>query len=112
IQILNFIQFAYSRNQEEPMPNLTQQVFDHTASTYDHDRSRLVPAFDRIYARALELIPPRARSIVDLGAGSGLFTILLRQHFPNAHIHVIDFSAPMLALAHKRLGIDSGISYL
>src|SRR6185312_14260572 len=47
-----------------------------------------------------------------LGAGSGLFTILLRQHFPNAHIHVIDFSAPMLALAHERLGIDSGISYL
>lgn len=93
------------------MPNNTQAVFDATASTYDRDRSRLIPGCDRLYSRALELIPPQAKSIVDLGAGSGLLSILLRQRFPAAHIHLIDFSAPMLALAKQRLGNDPNISY-
>ena len=93
------------------MPNNTQAVFDATASTYDRDRSRLIPGCDRIYSRALELIPANAKSIVDLGAGSGLLTILLRQRFPTAHIHLIDFSAPMLALAKQRLGDDPNLTF-
>ncbi len=93
------------------MPNNTQAVFDATASTYDRDRSRLIPGYDRLYSRALELIPPQAKNIVDLGAGSGLLTILLRQRFPVAHIHLIDFSAPMLALAKQRLGDDPNLTF-
>jgi tRNA (cmo5U34)-methyltransferase len=93
------------------MLNNTQAVFDATASTYDRDRSRLIPGCDRFYSRAIELIPANAKSIVDLGAGSGLLTILLRQHCPAAHIHLIDFSAPMLALAKQRLGDDPNLTF-
>ena len=93
------------------MANLTQQVFDATASTYDRDRSRLIPGFDAFYRWTIDLIPAHAQRIVDLGAGSGLLTVLIRQRFPQAHIHLIDFSAPMLDLARARLGDDPLLTY-
>jgi tRNA (cmo5U34)-methyltransferase len=83
--------------------NLTREVFDATASTYDAARSKLIPCYDDFYRWAVDLIPPGAKTIVDLGAGSGLFTVLIRNRFPNAQIHAIDFSEPMLALARERL---------
>jgi tRNA (cmo5U34)-methyltransferase len=91
--------------------NQTQAVFDATASTYDRDRSRLIPGCDTFYRWALDLIPARAKTILDLGAGSGLLTILIRQRFPEAHIHLVDFSAPMLEFAWQRLGDDPNLTF-
>ncbi|HWB33029.1 MAG TPA: methyltransferase domain-containing protein [Acidobacteriaceae bacterium] len=93
------------------MPNLTRQVFDATAATYDRDRSLLIPGCDTFYRWAVDLIPPRARTILDLGAGSGLLTVLVRARFPDAHIHLVDFSAPMLDLARERLVGDGNVSF-
>jgi tRNA (cmo5U34)-methyltransferase len=93
------------------MPNLTRQVFDATASTYDRDRSRLVPNCDAFYRWAIDLVPPRAKTILDLGAGSGLLTALVRARLPHAHIHLIDFSAPMLELARQRLAGDENLTF-
>lgn len=93
------------------MINRTQEVFDATASTYDADRSRLIPGCDNFYRWAIDLIPSRAKIICELGAGSGLMTRLLRDRFPTAHLHVIDFSAPMLDLARERLRDDVNISW-
>ena len=93
------------------MINRTKAVFDATASTYDADRSRLIPGCDTFYRWAIDLIPAGAKNIVDLGAGSGLLTILIRNRFPNARIHLIDFSTPMLSLAGDRLGNDRNITY-
>lgn len=93
------------------MANATQQVFDTTASTYDKDRSRLIPGCDAFYRWALDLIPAGAKHIVDLGAGSGLLSALVRDRFPNARIHLIDFSGPMLELARSRLGDDPRITF-
>jgi tRNA (cmo5U34)-methyltransferase len=93
------------------MTNRTLEVFDTTASTYDIDRSRLIPCCDAFYRWAIDLIPSRAKTIVDLGAGSGLLTQLIRDRFPEAHIHLIDFSGSMLELARKRLGGDARITF-
>ena len=93
------------------MTNSTQAVFDATDSTYDQDRFRLIPGCDTFYRWAIDLIPPRAKNILDLGAGSGLLTTLIRNHFPDACIHLVDFSAPMLSLAGDRLGNDPHITY-
>src|SRR5271167_4246663 len=91
--------------------NNTQAVFDATASTYDRDRSLLIPGCDTFYRWAVDLIPARAKTIVDLGAGSGLLTMLIRQRLPHAHIHLSDFSAPMLELARERLGDDPKLTF-
>ncbi len=93
------------------MPNLTQQVFDATASTYDRDRAKLIPGCDSFYRWALDLIPVRAKRMIELGTGSGLLTAMLRSRFPGARIHAVDFSAAMLELARGRLGVDSKIVY-
>jgi tRNA (cmo5U34)-methyltransferase len=86
------------------MANRTKEVFDATASSYDVDRSRLIPGCDSFYRWAIDLIPAHARHVLDLGAGSGLLTVLIHNRFPQARIHLIDFSAPMLDLARRRLG--------
>jgi tRNA (cmo5U34)-methyltransferase len=93
------------------MANLTKQVFDATASTYDRDRTLLIPGCAAFYRWAVDLIPAGAKQIVDLGAGSGLLTQLVRQRFPNAHIHLMDFSEAMLDLARKRLGDDENLAF-
>lgn len=86
------------------MANRTKEVFDATASSYDADRSRLISGCDSFYRWAIDLIPAHARHVLDLGAGSGLLTVLIHNRFPQARIHLIDFSAPMLDLARQRLG--------
>ena len=92
-------------------PNNTQAVFDATAATYDRDRMKLIPGHEGFYAAALELIPQDAKLIVDLGAGSGLFSAMLHAAFPNADLYLIDFSESMLALARQRLGTSPRITY-
>ena len=91
--------------------NQTKNVFDATASAYDIDRSRLIPGCDTFYRWAIDLIPPCASTILDLGAGSGLLTVLVRKRFPQACIHLIDFSGPMLDLARQRLGDDPNLVF-
>lgn len=91
--------------------NCTRHVFDATASTYDKDRARLIPGCETFYRWALELIPLRASRIVELGAGSGLFSAMIRNRFPEAELELVDFSGPMLELAKQRLGDDPKITY-
>jgi len=86
--------------------NNSRAVFDATAANYDRDRVKLIPGHEGFYAAALELIPTDAMRIVELGAGSGLFSAMLRAAFPEAHLTLIDFSENMLALARNRLGND------
>ena len=93
------------------MSNNTRSVFDATASTYDRDRSRLIPCHDRFYGSVLELLPEDANRIIDLGAGSGILTAFLRDRLPDAHIRLVDFSEPMLDLARKRLGEDAHLTF-
>lgn len=93
------------------MPNQTKAVFDTTASIYDNDRSLLIPGCETFYRWAIDLIPDGTRRIVELGAGSGLLTVLVRERFPEAKIHLMDFSGAMLDCARRRLGESPNITY-
>jgi tRNA (cmo5U34)-methyltransferase len=100
--------FAYALFMSE---NHTKAVFDATASTYDRDRSLLIPGCDVFYRWALDLIPRGANTILDLGAGSGLLSAMVRDRFPKAHLHLVDFSDAMLELARQRMGGDANVTF-
>jgi tRNA (cmo5U34)-methyltransferase len=93
------------------MPTITQEVFDITASTYDADRAKLIPCYDALYRRTTDLIPAHAGHILDLGAGTGLLSAHVRSWYPEAHIHLLDVSAPMIDRARQRLAGDTNVSY-
>lgn len=89
----------------------TRAVFDSTASAYDPARARLIPGFDSFYGTALALVPKSARKIVDLGAGTGLFSEMLQRRVPDAELLLVDNSEPMLAQARERFGHDERVRY-
>ena len=89
----------------------TQAIFDITAPTYDADRAKLIPCYDAFHRRATDLIPAGATHILDLGAGTGILTTFVRTWYPAAHIHLMDFSAPMIDLARKRLAADTNVGF-
>ena len=91
--------------------NQSRAVFDATAATYDRDRMKLIPGHETFYAAALEPIPTDAMKIVELGAGSGLFSTMLRAAFPETQLTLVDFSEKMLELARGRLGDDPHITF-
>lgn len=88
-----------------------QRVFDAGAQSYDVERRLLIPCFDAFYGNALEVIrdwggPPRPR-VVDLGAGTGLFSSLVAGVLPDAQFLLLDLSLEMLAQTSQRFdGID------
>jgi tRNA (cmo5U34)-methyltransferase len=80
-------------------------VFDAHAAAYDDLRRRLVPCFDAFYGAAVALVADTAPAdILDLGAGTGLLSALLADACPEARLHLLDGSAPMLEQARARLG--------
>gem|GEM_PF-2661403 len=89
----------------------TQTIFDITAPTYDADRAKLIPCFDAFYRRTTDLIPGGAKRVLDLGAGTGLLSAFVRTWYPEAHIHLMDVSEPMLDRARTRLAADTNVSF-
>lgn len=87
--------------------------FNATASEYDAARRRLIPCFDDYYGAVIDFLPfgtgdePR---ILDIGAGTGLLSALVRTALPRAHLHLIDIAEEMLALAKQRFARDSRVS--
>ncbi len=88
-----------------------RQVFETTAATYDRYRARLLQDFDPFYRWALDLLPPDSKAILDLGAGTGLFSAMLHDRLPRATLHLIDLAEPMLAQARQRFSGNSQITF-
>jgi len=96
----------------EAMPT-APEAFDAHAADYDALRRRLVPVFDAFYATALEalsLAPAPLRRILDVGAGTGLLSEMVRRALPDAELTLLDGSQAMLETAQARLG--AGATYV
>ncbi|MGK5742817.1 class I SAM-dependent methyltransferase [Micromonospora sp. URMC 103] len=87
-------------------------AFDAVAGTYDEARRRLVPCFEAFYGAAVEVASPPLRAaraagrtpeVLDLGAGTGLLSLLLAAAVPGVRLTLVDAAPAMLAVAADRL---------
>lgn len=96
-------------------PGSVARSFDMASETYDALRRSLVPGFDLFYGNALEVIADWRTGgpwrVLDLGAGTGLFSAMVQARFPEATFHLVDVSPDMLAQARTRFaGQASAVS--
>jgi tRNA (cmo5U34)-methyltransferase len=89
--------------------NAVGELFSIAAERYDAVRRNLVPCFDAFYSSALDVIGDWAHGralepldVLDLGAGTGLFSAMVMARLPQARLHLIDVSDAMLAEARRR----------
>ena len=73
-------------------------------SEYDSRIQTFIPHYEEMLDVAAAAIPPRARTIVDLGIGTGALSSRCLKHAPGARIAGIDVDSGILALAARRLG--------
>ena len=88
------------------MTQAVRKAFATGADGYDRARRKLVPCFDEFYRTALELLPfERAArfEVLELGAGTGLFSAMIAEEFPKAQLTLFDFTPEMLTIARQRL---------
>lgn len=57
---------------------------------------------DRATFKALERLPQKPRTILDVGCGGGLFTLRLAKRYPDARVVGIDLSEEAIAFANKQ----------
>ncbi len=82
-----------------------KNAFDAAAQDYDSARKQLIPCFDEFYASSIKVIPfdPADNfKVLDLGAGTGLFSYLVAQLYPYAEFSLHDLSGKMMEQAKKR----------
>lgn len=96
------------------MNSSVKQLFDAVAQDYDRQRRKLIPCFDDFYGVALSLIEPTDNEpeILDLGAGTGLFSGMVLQKFPNARMTLVDISEKMLEKARDRFRESDRVHYV
>ncbi|BBO68475.1 SAM-dependent methyltransferase [Desulfosarcina alkanivorans] len=91
-----------------------KELFDAGARKYDGNRRKVIYCFDDFYGTLLDLIPfaPADRfSFLDLGAGTGLVSALIRERFTRAEAHLLDNSEKMLTLARERFSGETGVDF-
>jgi tRNA (cmo5U34)-methyltransferase len=86
--------------------------FDRAAKTYDSVRRLMIPCFDDFYGTAVRMLQfdhGDAFDVLDLGAGTGLLSALLHEHFPKARLTLVDISDEMLARARDRFAGEKDV---
>jgi tRNA (cmo5U34)-methyltransferase len=79
-------------------------VFDAHAGHYDAARRRLIPPFDAFYGTAVDAVPARAKTVLDLGAGTGMLSAMVAAARADAELTLLDGAPAMLEQARAALG--------
>lgn len=95
-------------------PDTIKLHFDSVAKEYDAQRKQLIPCFEDYYGSALKLTslahdPVR---VLDLGAGTGLFSEMIAKKYPGIDLTLIDLSDEMLGIARQRLEEFPNITFI
>ncbi len=82
-------------------------IFHAQAAAYDGLRRQLIPPFDALYTTAVDALTfagDAPRRILDLGAGTGLLSALVRRTNPGAKLVLLDGAPAMLERARDVVG--------
>ncbi len=91
-----------------------RKAFNAIATEYDAQREWIIPQLLEFYGAgvwAAECMRHNPR-ILDIGAGTGLFSAMILQKFPSASLTLLDVSENMLAVARERFKGNTEIRYI
>jgi len=85
------------------MDDLKEQ-FNSISKKYDSQREYLIPCFKEFYTACLPFVKSltHAKTVLDIGAGTGLFSKFIIDSNPHLNFTLIDVSAQMLDIARGR----------
>jgi tRNA (cmo5U34)-methyltransferase len=87
------------------------QAFNDSIEYYDDWMKKALPSYDEIFRTAQELVPFEKSApiqVLDLGAGTGLFSQHIFEKFPNASFILYDLAEKMLGVAKERFRASAG----
>ena len=93
--------------------NALKEQFNAVSAQYDQQRPYLIPCFDDFYGAANALLAnrPQARTVLDVGAGTGLFSYFIYQQRPDLEFTLLDLAPEMLAVARQRFAGLPGFEF-
>jgi len=96
------------------MTNSIQEQFGKISTKYDEQRTKIIPCFFDLYYLPLTLMKTDnpAPRILDIGAGTGLFSSIVLTKFPKAQITLMDYTEKMLDIAKERFKGKDNITYV
>lgn len=80
------------------------------AESYDSLIHRAVPRYDEMTARLLDYLPANARSVLELGCGTGNLSLRLAESLPLGALTLVDGSQEMIALVRSRIERSGSLS--
>lgn len=94
-------------------PEISRQ-FNEVAAQYDTQRQQLIPCYHDFYRAADALLQQLTQpvSVLDIGAGTGLFSYFVYQQYPQLQYTLVDISADMLQVAQQRFKGLANFSYV
>jgi len=94
------------------MKNVVNQ-FNKIAKKYDSQRKRLIPIFDDFYGIAINSIQIKDLNpnVLEIGTGTGLFTEMFLNKYPNAKMDLVDITENMLNIAKERFEGNNNLNF-
>ena len=91
-------------------------AFDASVDYYDQWIRIALPGYDELFRTAVNLNPfdsSRPFEVLDLGAGTGLFSKHVIDAFPNARFTLVDLAVKLLDVARSRFsGCSAQFAYM
>lgn len=91
-----------------------KEKFNENALSYDNQRKKLIPCFDDFYSIPVSILNLKRETptVLDIGAGTGLFSSFVKEKYPNARMTLIDLSEKMMDVAKERFNHYEDIQYV